>query len=165
MRDASAYERELRPLLGRAAGYAHSLLGNRHDAQDAVQQAALRAWERIGQYDSARPFRGWWFAILRNCCLDLLRASKSARTDTLEGIDPPDTRAPDDVEWNDAEHLQAALRNVSPAHQEILQLRYFGDLSYDDLATALAIPKGTVMSRLHLARKALAAQMRKEHTP
>ena len=164
MRDAPTYERELRPLLGRAGGYARSLLGNRHDAQDDVQQAALRAWEHIGQYDTARPFRGWWFAILRNCCLDMLRARKSARTDNLDGIDPPDTREQEEPEWS-SNSLEAALRNVSPAHQEILQLKYFGDLSYDDLAVALAIPKGTVMSRLHLARKALAAQMRKEQTP
>jgi len=164
VRDVSTYERELKPLLGRAGGYARSLLGNRHDAQDAVQQAALRAWEHIGQYDTARPFRGWWFAILRNCCLDMLRARKSARTDNLDGIDPPDTRGQEEPEWNE-NSLEAALRQVSPAHQEILQLKYFGDLSYDDLAVALAIPKGTVMSRLHLARKALAAQMRKEQTP
>lgn len=164
MRDVSTYERELRPLLARGAGYARSLLGNRHDAQDAVQQAALRAWERIGQYDDTRPFRGWWFAILRNCCLDLLRARKSARTDNLDGIDPPDSREHEDPEWS-TNSLEAALGRVSSAHREILQLRYFGDLSYDDLAIALAIPKGTVMSRLHLARKALAAQMREEQTP
>jgi RNA polymerase sigma-70 factor (ECF subfamily) len=162
--DVAAYERELRPLLGRAAGYARALLGNRHDAEDAVQQTALRAWERIGQYDAGRPFRGWWFAILRNCCLDMLRARRVQRTDSLDGIDPPDTRAQADFPA-DVARLETALRAVSPAHREILQLRYFGELSYDDLAIALAIPKGTVMSRLHLARKALAAQMRDEGNP
>lgn len=164
MRDAATYERELRPLLTRGAAYARSLLGNRQDAQDAVQQAALRAWERISQYDAARPFRGWWFAILRNCCLDLLRARKSARTDSLDGIDVPDVHGQPDLE-RPADHLDAALRRVSPAHREILRLRYFGELSYDDLAIALSIPKGTVMSRLHLARKALAAQVREGETP
>ena len=163
MQDVAAYERELRPLLGRAGGYARALLGNRADAEDAVQQAALRAWERIGQYDVARPFRGWWFAILRNCCLDLLRARRSARTDSLDGIDPPDPGAQEqDESALDDHNLETSLRRLTPAHQQILQLRYFGELSYDDLAMALAIPKGTVMSRLHLARKALAAQMRKE---
>lgn len=166
MRDAETYEREIRPLLGRAAGYAHSLLGNRADAQDAVQQAALRAWERIGQYDATRPFGGWWFAILRNCCFDQLRARRSARTGSLEGIDVPDPGG--HQEHQDAlldDSLEAALRNLTPAHQEILRLRYFGELAYEDLAVVLAIPKGTVMSRLHLARKALAAQMRKELDP
>lgn len=161
MWDARRYEGELRPLLGRAGGYARSLLGNRHDAEDAVQQAALRGWERIGQYDAKRPFGGWWFAILRNCCFDLLRARKSSRADSLDGIDPPDTRDAEAFDWN---RLDAGLQKVSQAHREILQLRYFAGLSYDDLAEALAIPRGTVMSRLHLARKALLVHVREEHT-
>jgi len=155
--DASAYGRELKPLLGSAAGYARSLLGNRHDAEDAVQQAALRAWERIGQYDAMKPFRGWWFAILRNCCLDMLRARKVRRADSLDGVDPPDTREAEVFEWD---KLDAGLGKLSAAHQEIMRLKYYGGLSYDDLAEALAIPKGTVMSRLHLARKMLTAQLR-----
>lgn len=161
MLDVAAYERELRPLLPQAGAYARSLLGSRHDAEDAVQQAALRAWERIAQFDVSRPFKGWWFAILRNCCLDLLRGRKAARIDSLEGFDPPDTREPEGPEWS---RLEAGLRELSDAHQEILRLKYFGGLSYEDIAMALAIPKGTVMSRLHLARKALAAHVREEET-
>lgn len=161
MLDANAYGREVRPLLGQAAGYARSLLRNRHDAEDAVQQAALRGWERIGQYDVTRPFRGWWFAILRNCCLDMLRGRKVRRTENLDRFDPPDRHETEEFEW---ETLDAALRKLSATHQEIMQLKYYGGLSYDDLAEALAIPKGTVMSRLHLARKALAAHMREELT-
>jgi RNA polymerase sigma factor (sigma-70 family) len=159
--DARRYEAELRPLLARAGGYARALLGSRHDAEDAVQQAALRGWERIAQYDVARPFAGWWFAVLRNCCLDLLRTRKASRTETLEGFDPPDTREGESFDWA---RLEAGLRLVSPAHREILELKYFADLSYDEIAEALAIPRGTVMSRLHLARKALAAHVR-EHCP
>ncbi len=159
MLDARDYERALRPLLPRAAGYARALLGSRHDAEDAVQQSALRGWEHITQYDAARPFAGWWFGILRNGCLDMLRARRAARTDSLDGIDPPDTRAAEHARWSE---LDAGLRKLSPAHREILQLKYFAGLRYDELAVALAIPKGTVMSRLHLARKALADQIRKE---
>lgn len=161
MRDASDYARALTPLLPRAAGYARALLGNHHDAEDAVQQSALRGWERIAQFDAAKPFAGWWFAILRNGCLDMLRARRASRTDSLDGIDPPDTREAAQTGWSE---LESGLRHISPAHREILQLKYFGALSYDELAEVLAIPKGTVMSRLHLARKALAAQVRKETT-
>lgn len=160
MLDARRYEAELRPLLGRAGGYARALLGSRHDAEDAVQQAALRGWERISQYDVARPFGGWWFAILRNCCLDLRRARKALRIDNLEGVDPPDTRERESFDWAS---LEEGLGRVSNAHREILQLKYFADLRYDEIAEALAIPRGTVMSRLHLARKALASHVGKEH--
>ena len=78
---AAAYDRALRPLLGQAAGYARALLGNRADAEDAVQHAALKGWERLAQYDDAQPFKGWWFGILRNGCLDHLRRSTVRRTD------------------------------------------------------------------------------------
>jgi RNA polymerase sigma-70 factor, ECF subfamily len=159
MRDARAYERELGPLLGKASGYARSFLRSRQDAEDAIQQAALRGWERRGQYDATRPFGGWWFAILRNCCLDILRQRKSSGTQSLDGVDPADTRDPEPFDWN---RLDEGLRRISEAHREILRLKYFGELSYDELAEALGIPRGTVMSRLHLARKALAAQIREE---
>lgn len=155
MRDPDSFSRALGPLLSQSAAYARSLLGSRQDAEDAVQQAALRAWERIAQYDPARPFKGWWFAVVRNSCFDVLRQrQRSPKTDLLGEIDVPAERI--DVP-HDGTQLEEALLKVSDAHREILRLRYFGDLSYDEIAVALGIPKGTVMSRLHLARKALAA--------
>ena len=60
------------------------------------------------------------------------------------------------------EAVHEALDRLSPPHREILELRYFGDCSYRDIATALGIPQGTVMSRLHAARQALAAAYRKD---
>lgn len=161
MLDARAYGRELKPLLGQAGAYARSLLGSRQDAEDAVQQAALRAWERIGQYDEARPFKGWWFAILRNCCFDLMRGRRRTAASSLDGVDPPAPVEGEPFEW---EAMDRALRRLSEAHREILRLKYFGGLSYDEMAETLGIPRGTVMSRLHLARKALAAQLGEEAT-
>lgn len=159
MADTRAYEHALRPLLGQAGAYARAVLRNRTEAEDAVQQAALKGWEGYGQYDAARPFKGWWFAILRNCCLDTLRRAKVSRTQGLDGIDPP---APDEPEVFDWHRLVAGLAQLSEPHREILQLKYFGELSYDEIADSLDIPKGTVMSRLHLARKALALCISKE---
>jgi DNA-directed RNA polymerase specialized sigma24 family protein len=69
------------------------------------------------------------------------------------GCDPP---APDEPEVFDWHRLVAGLAQLSEPHREILQLKYFGELSYDEIVESLNIPKGTVMSRLHLARKALA---------
>lgn len=157
--DGAAYERALRPLLIRAAAYARVLLRDRHDAEDAVQQAALRAWERIGRYDPARPFAGWWFAVLRNCCLDVQRARKSRREVDLADLEPGRHDPPRVLEW---QALERALGALPKKHREILHLRYFADLSYVELAEALDIPRGTVMSRLHLARKALAALVGEE---
>ena len=136
-----------------------SILHNRADAEDAVQQAALKGFERIGQYDEARPFKGWWFAILRNGCIDALRQSKAALHRPLDGVDPP---APEQTEESDWRGLNAALARLSAPHQEILRLKYFGELSYADLAQTLSIPAGTVMSRLYLARKTLAQRLEED---
>ena len=150
----------LRPLLGQAAAYARALLRDKHDAEDAVQQASLHAWERIHRYDATRPFKGWWFAVLRNCCVDIQRSRRqTAPVENLEDVEPADERS---IEISDWGTLESALARVSIAHREILRLKYFGELSYDELAEALSIPRGTVMSRLHLARKALAALVPKE---
>jgi len=159
MSNAQAYDRALRPLLGQATGYARALLRSRADAEDAVQAAALKGWERLAQYDDTQPFKGWWFGILRNICLDQLRRTNVRRTEPLDGHDPaaPTEQAP--LDWR---QLDDAMRRLSGPHQEILRLKYFGELKYDELAVALSIPKGTVMSRLHLARKALAAEYTKE---
>lgn len=153
--DPRAYASALRPLLPRAGAYAQSLLRSRDDAEDAVQAAALRGLERLSTYDAARPFGGWWFAILRNGCLDQLRRRKTARTVALVGDHPAPAEDPG-FDWR---RLDDGIARLSPAHQEILRLRYFGDLSYADLAEALSVPPGTIMSRLHAARKALAGEL------
>jgi len=159
MLSARDYGRALEPLLPQAAGYARAILKSRADAEDAVQQAALKAWTAIARYDPTRPFRGWWFAILHNCCIDIVRTRKTRKTVSLEGRDLPAEPPREEEEWL---RLDMAIGRLSPTHGEMLRLRYFGDLSYAEIAAALDIPLGTVMSRLHLARKALAQQMTKE---
>jgi RNA polymerase sigma-70 factor (ECF subfamily) len=135
--DEEEYGRLLEPLLYPAAGYACSILRDRHQAQDAVQQAALRGLERIRTFDARRPFKGWWFAILRHCCIDMLREFKASKVVRLGGIDPP-AATPGDVENDveDWERLSECLLQLSADHQEILRLKYFGDLSYREIAEA-----------------------------
>lgn len=153
------YGRLLEPLLQQAAAYALSLLRRRSDAEDAVQQAALRGLERVGTYDRGRSFKGWWFSVLKNCCYDILRdrSHRSVRDPQTERspVEPPGARPP-------CEALIRALAKLSPEHEEILRLKYFGGMKYREIAQTLGIPEGTVMSRLHLARKALASEIRVE---
>ncbi len=153
------YARLLEPLLPLAGGYARSLLKHKDDAQDAVQQAAVRGLERIHTYDTSRPFKAWWFAILRNCCIDMLRASKGRMFNQIDNLEIAQEQATNEPIWA---RLDAAIAKLSEDHQEILRLRYFADLSYRELGVALGIPQGTVMSRLYLARKALAASFAME---
>jgi RNA polymerase sigma-70 factor (ECF subfamily) len=156
--DRDVFQQWVQPLLERAAGYAYSLVGNHADAEDAVQEALWKGYRGLHGYDRGRPFKGWWFAIVRNCCLDLIRHRRaSPRTVSVEQAEQMAARTAEAVE-----PLREALAQLTPLQQEILQLRYFGGCSYAELAEALAIPEGTVMSRLHAARQALAAAYRKD---
>ena len=131
-----------------------------------MQQAALRGLERLHTFDDSRSFRAWWFAILRNCCIDLLRVDNGVyheRLDEVEGEHPCLAIEPlPDPENDLGEQLMWAIAQLTVDHQEILRLKYFADLSYKELAFTLGIPQGTVMSRLHLARIALAAKMKEQ---
>ena len=154
----SEFQQWIDPLLRRAAGYAYSIVHDREDAQDAVQDAALKGYRGLRGYDRARPFKGWWFAIVRNCCYDLLRRRRSQPPQVA--LDQ--TAEPAAADKRDQfEELTAALEALPPAHREVLELRYFGDCAYREIAEALGIPMGTVMSRLHAARLALAESYRK----
>src|SRR5919201_6088333 len=93
------------PLMGRAAGYAYSLVRNRADAEDALQEALLKGYLGVRDYDPARPFKGWWFAVLRNCCLDLLRRRKARAALPLESA--AEVKAPAE-DREEAEELLAA---------------------------------------------------------
>jgi RNA polymerase sigma-70 factor (ECF subfamily) len=153
------YARALEPLLPQACGYARSILRSRADAEDAVQTAALRGLERLLSYDATRPFKGWWFAILRNCCIDSLRRARRDPASSAE-VDIVDDRSTDAApDWK---ALDRALETLSDSHRDIVRMRYFGELSYAEIADALQIPAGTVMSRLHHARQALAAKLKEE---
>jgi RNA polymerase sigma-70 factor, ECF subfamily len=158
------FQSRIVPLLDRAAAYAYAIVRNRADAEDAVQDAALKAYRAFGKYDDSRPLKGWWLAIVRNCCRDLLRRRRSRPSPApLDRAESPHDLPADDARPLPGEsgELREAIERLSAAHREILDLRYFGDCSYKEIAAALEIPEGTVMSRLYAARQSLAAVYRK----
>jgi RNA polymerase sigma-70 factor (ECF subfamily) len=149
----AVFERWVEPLLSRAAAYAYGLMRNRADAEDAVQEALLKGYAGLDNYDQSRSFEGWWFAVVRHCCLDLIRR-RTTRRSFLRwlGTQP---RAVAQPEPGEAEELLHYLEQLTPLQRQILELRYLGDCSYRAIAEALGVPEGTVMSRLHAARQAL----------
>jgi RNA polymerase sigma-70 factor (ECF subfamily) len=156
---ADDFEDRIESLLVPTGRYAYSILMSREDAEDAIQEAALKAYVSLDRYDPSRSFKGWWFAIVRNCCLDAFRKRKR------EGVVEPVTDSVlsqvttdphQEIAQRDA--LVQALARLNPEHKEIIQLRYFGECSYREVAATLGIPIGTVMSRVHSARRALAKE-------
>ncbi|MHB8902115.1 MAG: RNA polymerase sigma factor [Thermoguttaceae bacterium] len=156
----SHFQQQIQPLLAQSAAYAWAIVRSREDAEDAVQEAAIKAYRAFGGYDPAFPFRSWWLAILRNACRDLLRRrqSRPATVPIDRAALPPQAARPTDLDRD----LHEALALLAETHREILQLRYFAGCSYQEMAHLLDIPAGTVMSRLHAARQALSELYRKD---
>ncbi|MDH3746196.1 MAG: sigma-70 family RNA polymerase sigma factor [Acidobacteriota bacterium] len=141
------------------------LTGSQDDALDISQDALLRFFSKLNRFDSTRPVRPWLFTIVRNRARDIWRRRKTRRAKPLisdgeEGfsydIVDPTADPHQDLESTELRHrLWRALGVLSESKREILVLRDYHDLSYVEMADVLGIPTGTVMSRLHGARKAL----------
>lgn len=164
--DAEACEALARAHRNAAYFLALQLLGNRDDALDVAQDALLRLFSTLHRFDVRRPVRPWLYQIVRNRVVDLYRRRKVRAHDSIDEVDsegmPRFDLADDtiDVEGDYARvelrrRLWEALEQLTPSQREIIVLREYQDLSYNEIADNLSIPVGTVMSRLHGARKAL----------
>lgn len=142
------------------------LLRNRDDALDVTQDALVRLLSTLHRFDPRRPIKPWLFRIVRNLVIDLRRRQRVRRHDSIdertdEGtlrFEPVDDEADPEGDAAQAQlrrRLWEALHDLKDAHREILVLRDYHDLSYSEIAETLEIPIGTVMSRLHSARRQL----------
>lgn len=138
------YERE-------AMGHALAILLSRAEAEDALQEAFLDAWRALGRFDASRRFYPWFYVILRNRCLKRAGRRGPETVPADESIVAPGTPADRDL----AEALDRALRGLSPKDREAVTLHHLDGLSCAEVAERLAVPAGTVMSRLFAAREKL----------
>ena len=153
---------------GPAFVLALQLLGNRDDALDVAQEAMLRFFTTLGRLTPGRPVRPWLLAIVRNQARDLWRRQRVRRTEPIDGAGEGlaaelIAHAPNPEEAAGREELRRrvwrALSRLSEDHREIVVLRDFHGLSYEEIAHVLDIKIGTVMSRLHAARGQLRARL------
>jgi RNA polymerase sigma-70 factor (ECF subfamily) len=146
----------------RAYYLALKLVGDSDDAYDLSQEAFIRVYNARRRYDRGRPFYSWFYAILSNLAKNHLR-KRSVRSEYAAQIRSESDQALDDsgapdciVEADEARKaLWAAIEKLSYDHKEIIILRHFEDMPYEDIAKLLGIPVGSVMSRLYYARKKL----------
>ena len=148
---------------GRAVAAAYLMLGCHHDALDASQEAFVRAWRHIRRFTGKSSFYTWYYAILRNHCLDRLR---KGRREASFQLDEQHIRGDEQcnpvvlAERNEqTEQIWKAVRGLPIKHREIIMMSHFQEMSYKQIAEVLDVPLGTVMSRLHNARKALRAKL------
>jgi RNA polymerase sigma-70 factor (ECF subfamily) len=158
---------------GRAYRLALRVLRDEEAARDAVQDAFVKAYSALGRFEGRSSFFTWLYRLVMNQCLDARRRDKSGREvafeegggqelvpeSSLELIPEVDgvsfAPAASLMRKELLEHLARAVDQLPPAARETLLLREVEGLSYSEIASALDIPKGTVMSRLHYARKQL----------
>lgn len=160
---AAAFSRLVDGDLARSYRLASLLLGSEAEAQDAVQDAVVTAWERFGQLREVDRFEAWFGRILVNACRDRLRRRGRVRFIALGedgssggGIGGRELAVvgPDLAE-RDA--LRMALARLSPEHREVVAMRYLLDLTLEDIAERTGERLGTVKSRLHYGLSALRA--------
>lgn len=134
------------------------LLGDAEDARDAVQNAFVKAYQNLAQYDSSRRFFSWAYRILVNECLNVRRSRRPAEplVDNLVASESPyDTLALDDRR----RRVQQAIGALPHDYREVLVLRHFAELSYEEISEAVGVPVKTVKSRLYTARQRLAEML------
>jgi RNA polymerase sigma-70 factor (ECF subfamily) len=166
---ATNYEEALLPHLDAAYNLARWLTRNERDAEDVVQEAYLRAIKHFNTFkgDNARP---WILAIVRNTYYTWIRRNRISETLTPfdEEQDVHISDAPDPemlmLQESDKQLVRRALRKLPTEFLEVIVLKEFEELSYQQIADLAQIPLGTVMSRLSRARKRLAQLISNYHT-
>jgi RNA polymerase sigma-70 factor, ECF subfamily len=159
----ASFEEAVLPHLGAARRLARWLMRNEHDAEDCVQDAALRALRYFGTFTGGSG-RAWFLRIVRNSCRGCqgsrLPLTADPFDEQLHGVASPSTDPELLLKQTDtAAFVERALQRLPARFQQILMLREWEGFSYQELSGALDIPIGTVMSSLSRARQALRAAL------
>lgn len=136
---------------------AYLILGNRLDAEDAVQEAFLRAWKFRNALAKESSFKPWLYRVVVNSCNSKLRREIPHRDRRSDEADLASDEASGGVERLELSHdVASALRDLPDHLRVVIVLRYYADLSERDIALAIGRKPGTVKSRLNEARRRLA---------
>ncbi len=142
-----------------AYGLAYQYTGNKEDALDVVQDAFIKAFLNLRRFDISRDFGPWFLKIVRNQSIDHLRKRKRTRAEDLPVV-LPDRGALKKTERRVMRmDIRQGLAQLPTVQREIVFLKDYQGHSYAEIAEIQRIPLGTVMSRLHHARKKLAAYL------
>jgi RNA polymerase sigma-70 factor (ECF subfamily) len=145
--------------LDRAYRLAAVILGDSAEAQDATHDAVVAAWRRSGSLHDPDRFEPWFTRILVNTCRDRMRRRR--RQPAVEIDLARDIGAARDAyaDVDDRLALDGAFDSLSPDHRVVVVLRFYADLSIDEIAERVGAPAGTVKSRLHHATRRLHAAL------
>jgi len=138
----------------------YRMYGDARLAEDAAQEAFVRVWQNLNNYNPQYAFRSWLYRIAANAALDTLRRERPAveLDDELAIADKAPTPEQAAIKDERAAQVRRAIARLSEPLRLVLILREYEEFSYQEIAAALDIPTGTVMSRLNTAR----TQLRRE---
>ena len=148
--DGSAFAELLRPQYQPAFRVAYGLLHDPDEAEDAVQEAAFKAWRRLGNLREGSSLRPWFLAIVANQCRNVSRSKRWSVVKT----EPPDAEARS-VDVAAAVDLRRALRRLGHDERLIVVLRYYLDMPFDEIATTLGISPKAARNRVERAVRRL----------
>lgn len=143
------------------------MVANRDDAEDLTIEAFGKAFKRLQQYRPDYAFSTWLFKIASNNCIDFLRKKKKTRHISIdEGLQNDDGEDltldieskglnPEEVfvKGQRIEEMHRIVEQLKPKYRRLVELRYFKELSYEEIATELELPLGTVKAQLFRARE------------
>lgn len=136
---------------------AHSVIGDRHLAEDAAQQTFAKAAVNLGKLRQTEKFGGWIAAICRNAAKDVA----SRRRAVPEGFERKSVRGEAGSD-EDVEAVRAGMEKLSDVDREVIYLRFYDGLSYDRISAVLGISEQAINGRLRRAKRKLAEHLRCE---
>ena len=154
-------------------GIVRRMIQNEEDARDLAQEAFVRAFKNLKQFDRSRKFSSWLFRIANNLCIDHYRRRKLDTVPMVrhtdgeeeETWDLPDA-APSPAEvFSDRERsrrLLVAVESLPPVYRMVILLRHQQGLAYDEIAEAMELPLGTVKARIHRAHRLLKEKLTRQ---
>lgn len=166
-RDPRVFDELVRRTEGRVRGVALAILRNAAEADDAAQEAYLRAFRRSSSYRGEGPVGAWLCRIAVRCAHDALR--RAGRQRRLVEVAAPDESERSEERAEEVSErlrqrteLESALRTLVEAEREALVLKEVAGMTYQEIAASCGVPLGTIQSRIHRARQRLAAALSPE---
>jgi RNA polymerase sigma-70 factor (ECF subfamily) len=136
--------------------------GNIEDTEDLIQEIFVKAFLHLGSYDKSYAFGQWIYTIARNTFIDYVRKRReNLSIDNTRGeyIPPPvsSTLNPEEniISHEQRTQIEDYMAKMSPKYRQLIELRFFKDLSYEEIAEQLGLPLGTVKTQIHRARARL----------
>jgi RNA polymerase sigma-70 factor (ECF subfamily) len=154
--DAEGFTELCRRYYPAMVAIAHSVLGDRHLAEDAAQQAFAKAAVKLPQLKKESRFAGWLAVICRNVAKDMAR-----RTENLRTTDDLSTIADKSNDDDTTETVREAISKLSASARELIFLRYYDGMSYEQISEVLGISEQAISGRLRRAKKKMADYLRR----